>query len=165
MAMILCKQCRKSYSQLAVACPQCGAPNHYKPRAAVKAGYELKPWHKWAIAMVSPAWIYVMFFYGDDPPAPLPAYQPVDYDLRERTAQAQATAIMLKLSMRDPESFRVNSAMADARGRTVCIQYQARNGFGGMNQAEHITVDGNARAGWNAWCSGVGMYDMTASLR
>ena len=46
-------------------------------------------------------------------------------------------AVTLRKSMRDPDSFKVSSALEMEDG-AVCYQYRARNGFGGMNVAQAV---------------------------
>lgn len=42
-------------------------------------------------------------------------------------------AIMLKKSMRDPDSFKLESAYVIEKTGAVCYEYRAKNGFGGTN--------------------------------
>ena len=51
---------------------------------------------------------------------------------------AAGGALMLRKSMRNPDSFKLTSAdIIDATG-TVCYEYRAQNGFGGMNVGQAV---------------------------
>ncbi|MBU3667662.1 MAG: hypothetical protein FGM53_03885 [Rhodocyclaceae bacterium] len=71
----------------------------------------------------------------------------------------------LKKSMRDPSSFEVEEAWANERGSIVCVQYRAKNGFGGYNReiavlnGDKISKSANT---WNKNCT-KNMYDVTGA--
>jgi hypothetical protein len=46
-------------------------------------------------------------------------------------------ALLLRKSMRDPESFKVSSALVMG-AETVCYEYRSRNGFGGMSVGQAV---------------------------
>lgn len=84
---------------------------------------------------------------------------------KQKEAEIHATtgAALLKMGMRDPDSFKLESTeVIDGTG-TVCYQYRARNGFDGMNRGGAVlTKDGifktNEEDGftklWNKECVG-----------
>lgn len=70
----------------------------------------------------------------------------------------------LKEQMRDPESFKVENIRVNEEASIACIEYRAKNGFGGMNKEYAVYKSGallrsNASA-WNTNCT-KSMYDMT----
>lgn len=88
------------------------------------------------------------------PAAPAPTAAP---DPRQLRAAAAGTA--LKASLRDPASLVIEKGRVSDDGSVVCIDYRARNGFGGMNR-EYVAFDkrGAMQTGpayWNAHCSGM----------
>lgn len=48
----------------------------------------------------------------------------------------------LKKSMRNPDSFKLESAMLIRRTATICYEYRAQNGFGGINKGYAVFSDG-----------------------
>lgn len=68
MAMILCKGCRKSYSQLATACPECGAPNHYLKSKSTPKGSELMGWKKWAVIFIFAIYALILLAPSENAP-------------------------------------------------------------------------------------------------
>lgn len=83
----------------------------------------------------------------------------------------------LKKAMRDPDSFKLESAlMIDATG-AVYYEYRARNGFGGLNvgvaviscDGKHFKVkenDGNSFVAlWNKECANKAGTEIGAGLR
>jgi hypothetical protein len=85
---------------------------------------------------------------------------------RRQDEQAQATqlAIMvIRKSLRDPDSLIVDEAFT-RDGKLICIQYRARNGFGGVNRsfaAVNVKLLATSfDAGyWNKNCTGDGFHD------
>jgi hypothetical protein len=84
-------------------------------------------------------------------------------DTQERDFnRAKIAAFLLKKTMRDPESFTLESILVMHSG-SVCIDYRARNGFNGMNKESAVFLakgglkvpssDGFASA-WNRSCAG-----------
>ena len=82
-------------------------------------------------------------------------------------------ARVLKKAMRDPDSFKLESALVIEGSRAVCYDYRAKNGFGGYNRG-HAVLAGNGttfktddmagfRKLWNKECSGKqGIEEATA---
>jgi hypothetical protein len=75
----------------------------------------------------------------------------------------------LRREMRDPDSFRVNRVLVMGAGKkaAVCYEYQARNGFGGMNQATTVLTPtgilSSSDETWNKYCGGKTGRDYTSS--
>ena len=87
----------------------------------------------------------------------------VPFTHKPEVDQAVRGATMLKNRMRDPDSFTIERvfSLTDKHGDFVtCLEYHARNGFGGMDRnAAHYTehkgkphVDMNGSTGYG-WCA------------
>ena len=50
----------------------------------------------------------------------------------------------IKNSMRDPDSLVIEQALISEDGKNVCVQYRAKNGFGGMNR-EAVAFDAGGK--------------------
>src|SRR3989344_3897958 len=48
-------------------------------------------------------------------------------------SRAIVTAVALKKAMRNPDSFKLESALIVDGTNAICYEYRAQNGFGGMN--------------------------------
>lgn len=62
---------------------------------------------------------------------------------------------MLRRSLRDPDSLKINAIGASRDAVAVCIDYSARNGFGGMNRELVVYVGGtpfSSEAVWREHC-------------
>lgn len=55
-----------------------------------------------------------------------------------RAQRAVVGARLLKKSMRNPDSFKLTSALIINATGTVCYEYRAQNGFGGVNAGEAV---------------------------
>lgn len=67
-----------------------------------------------------------------------------------------SVARALKASLRDPASLEWETIRASDDAGVVCIEYRARNGFGGMNRGILVYAKNKARtdaAAWNAHCT------------
>ncbi len=90
------------------------------------------------------------------------------YDL----AYAILATKRLRRSMRDPDSFKLESAFAVAGSGDICYQYRARNGFGGMDAGAAIvwkrgavTDDAKSfRREWDRRCAGKAGVDLAPVL-
>lgn len=60
------------------------------------------------------------------------------YDRAERMAIAGAQ--LIKKSMRDPDSFKLESVIITP-SQTICYEYRSRNGFGGMSKGRVVISD------------------------
>lgn len=52
----------------------------------------------------------------------------------QRAILAKMFVTNLREAMRDPDSFKISSVFVNEDATAVCVDYRARNGFGGMNQ-------------------------------
>lgn len=153
MAMIKCTECGHDISSEAKACPHCGAKPPYRPGVGIVI---------FGLAVF--AFVYAAISGKPTPTAlPTPEQQALNELSEKRTAAVSITARMIKDSLREPESVQWITALANESGQIVCLEYRARNGFGGMN-VERMTITpqgaGQEASRWNDHCAGVSLYDM-----
>jgi hypothetical protein len=79
-----------------------------------------------------------------------------------RFARASVGALMLKKAARNPDSFKLSSALVISSTGTVCYEYHAQNGFGGFNKGFAVlTPEGKFKSDemdgfhalWNKECA------------
>lgn len=74
----------------------------------------------------------------------------------------------LKAAARDPDSLVIDEAWANSSKTFVCVEYRARNGFGGMNREHAVFTklggDTSARA-WNKRCTSDDLKEVTYEVR
>lgn len=154
MAMTKCKECGKEISTKAGACPNCGAKVKKQVGilgiifslivgGAIFSGVTASKKEEIAQANKSPQQIAA-------------EKAKKDADLH-RYAVAVAAAKSIKGAMRDPDSLKFDSMRVSEDGKTVCAEYRAKNGFGGMNK-EFVTfvkdIGHRDAATWNKNCRG-----------
>jgi hypothetical protein len=90
-------------------------------------------------------------------------------DLLGEKILPQACALLS--AMREPDSVEWISIAASADAATICFDYRARNGFGGMNRDRSVLKNGRLLTSATAWsnnCAKKPLQDMTwekANLR
>jgi hypothetical protein len=150
MALIKCDECAREVSDTAPHCPGCGAKVR-KPTSRLTliiGGFIL-------VAIGSS-----VFSSNSNSAKPAPQKTPQQLAAEaKKEAAFQRTADItrqLKAALRDPESVQWESIRANDDASLVCLQYRARNGFGGMNR-EVAIVQGNKvsqrAADWNKHCT------------
>lgn len=85
--------------------------------------------------------VLLLMFGGslNSPQTPQSAAEKKAEDERSsRVALAANMANAIKKSMRDPDSFKLNSVLIMEKTGAVCYEYRARNGFGGMNVGQAV---------------------------
>jgi hypothetical protein len=151
MTLTKCKECGKEISNKADACPHCGhKPTQYSGCFLV------------VIASLA-VFGTVGIMSSKTPPAPPP---PEPIPTREQIAQdkkKEATRLMvlmymqaLKKDLRDPDSLVWETVRANDNASVICIEYRAKNGFGGMNRDFIAVVNNNVKrdaAAWNKHCT------------
>jgi len=83
-----------------------------------------------------------------------------------RYVYAKLAVSILRNSMRDPDSFVPESVYINDRPGYACIQYRARNGFGGMNRemaVVNLAGASTSAAKWNKQCAGKSLHVVDAS--
>lgn len=168
MAIGKCRECGKEASSEAKACPHCGASS------PVSTGNSLL---KFAIVFVGVVVVVNLALESEKPAAstnrPSAAAPETDEqrdarlqreaDLRAEKARKEyafqktvAAANALKRSLRDPASLVWESIRTNEEATVICLEYRARNGFGGMNKEFVVIADGNTSqkaAAWNKHCT------------
>jgi hypothetical protein len=74
-----------------------------------------------------------------------------------------ATLATIRDGLRNPDSVKWSSVLADDTGKVVCVEYRAQNGFGGMNAAYAVSTGGKVSSSsdtWNAKCANRELHDM-----
>jgi len=74
------------------------------------------------------------------PASPAPAQTAEEKAEDKFLVSAVMGAKSLKAAMRDPDSFKLESALLMGNGDAVCYSYRARNGFNGMNVGYAVLV-------------------------
>lgn len=155
MAMTQCKECGSAVSDEAKNCPSCGAPVP-------------KGWTAGKIVVVIIGIAIVINIASKsggesktDPEADGRAAAAKRLaDQRVQRAGIAATAI--KQTLRDPESVRWEQIFTSENGDLVCIEYRAKNGFGGYEGALMV-LDGKdvftAAKDWESRCVGRAVFD------
>lgn len=168
MSLIKCKECGKQISDKAKVCPSCG----YVPRRT-----SLFTWIVTIILAIGffPVVISSFTNYSNQAngsthetefKAPETSEQLVERNKRNEEIQKEIAenkqkddeaiqkatigAIALKKAMRDPESFKLESALVINGTGAVCYDYRARNGFGGVNVGHAVLSSDGKRFKTNA---------------
>lgn len=156
MAMIKCRECGKELSNKADQCPHCGVKIK-RTNMVTKA-----------VAVLIGATVLISIFSssGNSPAPAAPAKtskQIADEKQSElRFNKIVAIAQTIKNAMRDPDSLVWESIRSNDDVSVICIEYRARNGFGGMTKEFAIYANSKmsqeAKA-WNKHCTQP-MHDM-----
>lgn len=80
---------------------------------------------------------------------------------------AAATSNLLRDTMRDPDSLKFEVLRVNEDATVVCMEYRARNGFGGLNrELMVVTKDRSSQdpSDWNKRCTKP-MYDMMSAAK
>lgn len=163
MSLMKCKECGKQISDKAKACPSCG----YVPRRT-----SLFTWIVTIILAIG--FLPVVFssftnysnqandstheteFKVLETPEQLVERNKKNEEIQKEIAEnkkkddeaiqkATIGAIALKKAMRDPESFKLESALVINDTGAVCYDYRARNGFGGVNVGHAVLASDGKR--------------------
>jgi RNA polymerase subunit RPABC4/transcription elongation factor Spt4 len=165
MAMTKCHECGQPLSTEAPRCPHCGAKAKKKTH-----------WITWTVAGFFG--LSVILAMKDDKrpattaketPAPPSAASAAESAKREANFQiglrnSRALAATIKQAAREPDSVTFDYVGISDDGTVVCMEYRARNGFGGVNREIAVAVSGRAFAGqpevWNKHCTKKPMQDI-----
>lgn len=154
MALIQCHECGTEVSTEAKTCPKCGAKPK-KPPSLVAA---------LIVVLLGIAFVGVMSSNGGEgDTAPETPEQTAQKNVSpERYSAATVTSSILRASMRDPDSLKFETLLVSEDANTVCAEYRARNGFGGMNREIFVSSEeGHSQTpdAWNKHCT-KSMFDM-----
>lgn len=136
MAIVKCKECGMDKSDKAEACPHCG----FKQR---KTSFVT-----WLVAIFIGFPMLASIFIGASqesaaPPPKAPKELAATQKEDAATQRAATGAVLLKKAMRDPDSFKLDSALVIDGSGAVCYNYRAKNGFGGVNRSHAVlSADG-----------------------
>jgi len=163
MAMIKCKECGSNVSNKAASCPHCGLT---KPGAR---GYGIG-----SVIIISSLVIWSIADSQFNPPSS-------KYTEQEKIEQAKKDALdqkkyavltratLIKKTMRNPDSFKVQSVILTESG-SACFEFISQNGFGGMNNGAAVSwgFDGISMTdmngfyeNWKRECDGKSGKDIT----
>lgn len=104
-------------------------------------------------------------------PAPLSAAEIPNKKIKEQNESSRMLGILivkktLKDSLRDPTSLVYESYLTSEDGRLHCVNYRAKNGFGGYGKEFIVMEDGKAsqkKSDWNKKCAKKEMYPYPVS--
>lgn len=148
MALIKCHECGTEVSTEAKTCQKCGAKPK-KPPSLVAALIVILLGIAFVGATLSDK--------GEGDTAPETPEQTAQKGIsQERYSAATVTSSILRASMRDPESLKFETLLVSEDAATVCAQYRARNGFGGMNRELFVSSEeGHSQTldAWNKHCT------------
>lgn len=154
MALIQCHECGTDVSTEAKACQKCGAKPK-KPPSLVAALIVVLLGIAFVAAMLSDG--------GEGDAAAVAQEQTAQKEANpERYSAATVTSSILRASMRDPDSLQFETLLVSEDASVVCVQYRARNGFGGMNREIFVSSEeGHSQQpdAWNKHCT-KSMFDM-----
>lgn len=160
MAIGKCRECGAEVSDQAKACPKCGVSRPVRKTSKLT----------WLAALVI-APVVAMTIIEFEPSPVAEAAPPTPEQLAEKRLDerrfnlAVGALTLIKKSLRDPESVVWETVLVNDDATAICVEYRARNGFGGMNRELAVITDSKlektARA-WNAKCT-KGMHDKTSA--
>lgn len=144
MALIKCKECGNEVSSKAEACPKCGAkiaPEKMgcgKTLVVVFLGFIILG----VAGSIVSSFTDSSASTNQAPKTP----EQLAADKKEDEAMQRAVfgAMTLKKTMRDPDSFKLESALVIDGTGAVCYDYRAKNGFGGTNVG-HAVLASNGK--------------------
>lgn len=152
MALKPCKECGNPISKSAKACPQCG---YKKKKTSV---------FTWLVLVIFLSIMYSVLS-TNSPPAPLtrqtskPLPSAEEIAESKRRAGVSVAASTIKTALRDPKSIEWLETYSDNDGTLVCIQYRAKNGFGGMAINKSAVFFG-VISDWDKHCVGKKLHNM-----
>lgn len=167
MALIKCGECGRDVSSEAKSCPNCGALVK-KPKAPMS---RVKKLGIFAAGLFVLSVVYQSDKDNERRAARTP--EQVAVDKKEAAQEAARLGVVrgavaqLRQGLRDPDSLVIESARVAGDAAQVCIEYRAKNGFGGTNKEFVVftskKVYPNNAGVWNKQCLGA-MRDYTRVL-
>ena len=134
MALVNCKECGAQVSDTAKACPKCGAPDFVEVAPKNSSGI-IKYGVPFVVIVILASVLVGNRNAGEDP----------------NVTAARATAESIRTLARDPDSVKIEQLLITADGATRCVQYQAKNGFGGTNREFVVILKDQASKDLSAW--------------
>ena len=163
MAFITCAGCGLKVDNNPEACSHCGA----KPRKGARAGIIIAGVIGGIIILSN----LLSFLLSDPAPAGAPSMPAATQTVKAlpdpareaRVKQALAVATLVKTGLRDPDSVTWQHIRVSEDAGVVCLEYRAKNGFGGLNLERTAYAKGrlnNDAATWNKHCAAKPLYDL-----
>lgn len=155
MSMKPCHECGGQVSTEANACPHCGTK--------VKKPIGVVGWVFAGVVVIGIAQCSANTNPSPPPKVKTAAQIAADAAAETRFQMAVALAKEVKRTMRDPDSFVIETALANEEATVFCLEYRAQNGFGGMNREVIVIHPGGAGRDakhWNKYCTAGNMRDM-----
>lgn len=160
--MATCAGCGLSVQNKVSACPHCGAT----PKSPIGTATI-------AVAVLGGALVLANFASLVAPdakpeaargaPVAIAAKPTPDPASESRVRQALVVATLIKTGLRDPESVSWQHIRANDDASVVCLEYRARNGFGGL-KLERTTYAGGRLSSessvWNKNCAAKKLFDL-----
>lgn len=142
MALIDCKECGHKVSDEAKTCPSCGVKVP-QPPGRLKILF-------WGLVII---FTLKAIFGGSDtsksssqsvsnPPAQISEAKKNENKRWDLLHESMKT---IKSSLREPESLLVEKALVHLEGKTACISYRAKNGFGGYEKNTAVIANDEAK--------------------
>lgn len=160
MSIGKCRECGAEVSDQAKACPKCGVSKPVRKTSKLT----------WLATLVIVPMV-AMSIINHKPPPDVEAAPPTPEQIAEKKLDekrfnlAVGALIFIKKNLREPESVVWETVLVNDAATAICVEYRARNGFGGMNRELAVITDSKlektARA-WNAKCT-KGMHDKTSA--
>ena len=141
-----CSACNAIVQQGSKFCPGCGLQLTAQAAPVVERVLApLFPWWGWVLVAFVVVIGIVIAVNSDNPAQQAQRASQQASDAAAQKAQtarltlAANGAAALRDRMRDPDSFKVTSALV-LSDDTVCYEYRSRNGFGGMNDGYAVLI-------------------------
>ena len=154
-------ECGEQVSTTASACAHCGA----KPEKKTS----LVTWAVFAFIIIVVAKTASPLLTPETLPVPkTPEEIAAEAASEARFQKTVLVAASIKKSMREPESVKWESILTNDDASLVCLEYRARNGFGGMSKEAVSYAKGKFSQSldvWNKNCAGIKLRDMTHAKR
>jgi hypothetical protein len=165
VALKPCAECGARVSTEANACPHCGA----KPRAT------MGPIRRVILGLIIVSIAISVFSpKGNDKPSekPVPVIKTAEQiaaDEAEKSRSLRAIFVVtaLKRGLRDPDSVKWETVSVSDDASVVCVEYRAKNGFGGTNFEQTVYTKGKfstAAKPWNRHCAGKRLNDLKPAV-
>lgn len=155
MSIVKCHECGKEVSDTAKACPHCGAA--VKKKAGMLGII--------FVSLIGFA-IFQSILSSSSAPPPVPKTNAEKQRDSETEIAFQKVVVVLKSiqqSARNPDSIKWESILADDGANTICVEFRAQNGFGGINKEFAVYANGTlsqAPTAWNKHCANKRFNDM-----
>src|SRR4051812_9131905 len=143
MALVKCSECGNEISTKAKTCPKCGAK---VKRMGILGGIF------WAmLAFLIYSGITGNAITSSSPPPKTPVQEAADKENSVRYVAVRTAMAAIQANLRNPSSVQWDSAYVNKDASTVCVQYRAQNGFGGMGRELFVVVAGNVSQSPAVW--------------